>query len=104
MSKGKFERQCQNHAETAIKYIKDMSTRILDKSGVPSRYETFYVLYDTQVANYSATQSLNWRTPCRQVFSNTLNVHVNWGLDFYQMINYQTKIPENKAKIIEKCP
>ena len=59
-----------------------MSIRILDKSGVPSIYETFYVLYDTQVTNYSANQSLYWRTPCKRVFGNTPNVHVNWGLDF----------------------
>ena len=57
--KGIIESQWQNHAETAIKYIKDMSIRILDKSGVPSIYETFYVLNDTQVTNYSANQSLN---------------------------------------------
>ena len=81
-----------------------MSTRILDKSGVPSIYGTFYVLYDTQVANYSANNSLNLRTPYTCVFGNTPNVHVSWGLEFCQMMNYQTKVPENMAKIIMKCP
>ena len=80
LPKGKS--QWQNCAEKAIQRIKEMSTRILDKSGAPEKYWTLVVLYAAQMKNHSAHPSLCRRTPHERVFGDTPDASVFRGLSF----------------------
>ena len=89
----------QNPAERRIGTIKELTRRILDRSGAPAYLWYCAMLYAGGLLNITAQQNLSWRMPTEAAFRETPDISGYLQFTFYQRVLYldpSASFPRNK--------
>ena len=92
--------QNQNFAERNVQIVKEMSHRVMDQTGPPTRLWCFVVDYVMDVWNHLANQNNSWRTPIEKLTGHTPDISKFRLFSFYNPIKYldsDVKFPKSKV-------
>ena len=78
----------QNPAERRIGTVKELSRRLLDRSGAPAYLWYRAMLHAANLLNVTAHANLLWRTPTEAAFRETPDISAFLQFEFYQRVLY----------------
>ena len=97
----------QNEAERRIQDVKNMSNRILDRTGAPDSLWLRAVCFTCMLLNVLAAKSLAWRTPMEVGFGITPDISAFMMYTFYEPVYYvdpsSDGYPDTKEKLGHWC-
>ena len=75
-----------------------MVEKFTNKTGAPTRFWSFCLIYACACLNHTAHRSLAWKTPYEMAHGCTPDISVFWALHFWDEVRYlshEEKFPNN---------
>ena len=92
----------QNQAENRIGTIKQMSNRIMDRTGAPNFLWLRAITFTCMLLNVLASKTLDWRTPSEKGLGVTPDTSQFLQFTFYEPVFYRDPVPNGYPQSIEK--
>eukprot|EP00957_Ditylum_brightwellii_P038616 2919163-Ditylum_brightwellii.AAC.1 len=95
----------QNPAKCRIQDVKQLSTKIMDRTGTPAFLWFFCMLYVVMLLNFTALESLGWIMPHQACFENKGDTLAYWILsDNKQVLARSLVRPIDEHEVNKQTP